>query len=162
MKGIQTMMNLKMMNLSSPAMRFGGVTILQSADKRKLKPAAEAQGLYNPISEGLGYRPAGPIHEFVGVSGKDVYAVFESMYKLTVPDEIKALPPEEGFEKLMEDEQIVKQVDDYGIAMSRGDMFFDIGSALTIPTAYFQYLGYCQGKGTTADGTPVQVINLDA
>ncbi len=153
-----------MMNLSSPAMRFGGVTILQSADKRKLKPAAEAQGLYNPISkglgyrlsEGLGYRPAGPIHEFVGVSGKDVYAVFESMYKLTVPDEIKALPPEEGFEKLMEDEQIVKQVDDYGIAMSSSGDMFDIA------TTYFQYLGYCQGKGTTADGTPVQVINLDA
>jgi hypothetical protein len=153
-----------MMNLSSPAMRFGGVTILQSADISKLKPAAEAQGLDNPISEGFGYRPAGPIHEFVGVSGKDVYAVFESMYKITVPDEIKALPPEEGFEKLETDKQyrqIVKQVDDYEIAMSRGDMF-GIGSPLTIPTAYFQYLGYCQGKGTTADGTPVQVINLDA
>jgi hypothetical protein len=145
-------------------LQFSGVTVLRSLNQSKLAPAAKAQNLYNPISAEYGPRQAGPIHEFVAVTGKDTYAAFEAMFNVTLPETLKALPPEEGFVKLGTDENYIPfadQAEAYARAMSSGGMM-DIGPSLNLSNAYFEYLGYCKGKGQTADGTPVNVINLDA
>ncbi len=152
-----------MMNLSSPAMRFGGVILYRTQNQKTMSNAIEQKNIL-PMSIELGQRQLGPTHELVDLTGQDIFKFYEQTMGIQFPDTLKALPPEEAFEKLETSEDLAPlrdKMDQFGDAMSSGGMF-DIGSALTMSTAFFQYLGYCQGKGTTADGTPVQVINLDA
>ncbi|MBY0404072.1 MAG: hypothetical protein K2X66_09250, partial [Cyanobacteria bacterium] len=111
-----------------------------------------------------GQRQAGPTHQLLDLTGKDRYALMENIYGVTFPESIKAQPFEDGLKNLESDpalSPIKEKMEAYERAGSSGGYMFDFGPALSLTTQFFQYLGYCQGKGQDAEGNPVKVVNLD-
>jgi hypothetical protein len=152
-----------MQMMTGACVKFGGVNLYRTKNIEKMGQIIEANRIPEMCVQ-LGRRQLGPTHELVELTGKDIFTFYEKTMDIEFPDTLKALPAEEAFTQLETNPELAPirgKMDQFHEAMSTGEMF-DIAPALTMTTAFFEYLGFCQGKGQTADGTPVNVINLDA
>jgi hypothetical protein len=148
--------------LSTP--RFSGVTLYESKSDERLRQHIQANEETLGLSIQCGQRQTGPTHQLLDITGKDRYAFMENLYGITFPESMKNQPFEAGMQTLESDpalSAIKDKMEAYDRAGSSSSSMFDIGPALTLTTQFFQYLGYCLGKGQDAEGNPVKVVNLD-
>jgi hypothetical protein len=152
-----------MQMMTGACVKFSGINLYRSANQDKMAQAITEKNI-PPMCVQLGQRQLGPTHELVELTGQDIFKFYEQTMGIQFPETMKALPLEAAFEQLETNPEFAplrNKMDQFQDAMSTGGMF-DLAPALTMTTAFFEYLGYCKGKGQTADGTPVNVINLDA
>lgn len=154
-----------MQMMTGACVKFSGINLYRTANQDKMAQAITEKNIPSMCVQ-LGQRQLGPTHELVELTGQDIFKFYEQTMDIQFPETLKALPPEEAFDKLTTSDEnelrsIREKMDRFQESMSSRGMF-DLAPALTMTTAFFEYLGYCKGKGQTADGTPVNVINLDA
>jgi hypothetical protein len=153
-----------MQMMTGACVKFGGINLYRTNNQKNMQKLLNETDL-SGLSVSMGQRQLGPTHELVELTGRDVLNFYElTMDGIVFPETLKALPPEEAFEQLETNPEFAplrNKMDQFQDAMSTGGMF-DLAPALAMTTALFEYLGYCTGRGKTADNTPVNVINLDA
>lgn len=143
--------------------QFQGLTLYRSASQEKITQLIQADPESFGMSIQCGQRQLGPNHEIIQLSGKDNYALFESLYSVTIPEELKSQPLEESMQKIESEPQyagLKGQLEAFDAA-SGPQHGFDFTPLLNITTKVFEYLGFCLGKGADAEGNPVKIVDLD-
>lgn len=100
------------------------------------------------------------------INGKDGFALLESYYGFSLPEDLKAQSMDQAFEAIESNPQyapLKKQIEDFENAnrSPNGGGFLDFTPLIALSTKVYEYLGFCLGKGADAEGNPVKFVDLD-
>ncbi len=150
------------MSLSSPAVRFGAVTLYRSADSEKID---EKQSFLENQRYDFGKEPfirsrlnKGKA-ELIEITGPDVQGMFALALGLTIPEGYDEGNISETLMKMLTASDATIRNAAFKAQQKQIDLLFEEPK---LKKAGFAYMAKCQTDGTTKENTPVQMINLDA